>query len=242
MVGIYKITNPEGKIYIGQSIDIEKRFRSYKRLNCKKQRKLFFSLKKYGCEKHIFKILEECNKEDLNRKEIYWISYYNSIDRGLNLASGGEGGGTPSEETKKRMSLSAMGKKWSNEAKLKYIESKTNHPMYNDEWRSKISKANKGRKITWANKISQSKSGKTSPFKGKKHSEETKKKMSQHRKNNYKSNHLKTPVLQFDLNSNFIKEWDSITCAKKMIGGDIASCVIGKQKTAGGFIWKYKNL
>ncbi len=32
MIGIYKITNPEGKIYIGQSIDIDRRFKEYKRL------------------------------------------------------------------------------------------------------------------------------------------------------------------------------------------------------------------
>ena len=37
MIGIYKITNPKGKIYIGQSINIENRFKVYKRYNCKGQ-------------------------------------------------------------------------------------------------------------------------------------------------------------------------------------------------------------
>ena len=38
--GIYKITNPKGKVYIGQSIDIYKRFKSYKYSGFKMQRKL----------------------------------------------------------------------------------------------------------------------------------------------------------------------------------------------------------
>ena len=33
MIGIYKITNPNGKVYIGQSVDIEKRLSNYKRLS-----------------------------------------------------------------------------------------------------------------------------------------------------------------------------------------------------------------
>ena len=41
VVGIYKITSPSGKIYIGQSIDIQKRFKHYKQLhNCKNPEKL----------------------------------------------------------------------------------------------------------------------------------------------------------------------------------------------------------
>jgi group I intron endonuclease len=65
MIGIYKITSPTNKIYIGQSVDIERRFKEYKRLNCKKQTKLYFSLKKHGVENHVFEILEECSQDNL---------------------------------------------------------------------------------------------------------------------------------------------------------------------------------
>ena len=41
MVGIYKITNPSGKIYIGQSVNIDNRISSYKNLKCKNQTKLY---------------------------------------------------------------------------------------------------------------------------------------------------------------------------------------------------------
>jgi group I intron endonuclease len=59
MVGIYKITSPTNKIYIGQSWQIEKRIVFYKNLCCVDQRKLYNSLKKYGWNKHKFEVLEE---------------------------------------------------------------------------------------------------------------------------------------------------------------------------------------
>ena len=52
MVGIYKITNPNNRIYIGQSWNIESRLYSYKNGRCKNQRKLLNSIKKYGWENH----------------------------------------------------------------------------------------------------------------------------------------------------------------------------------------------
>lgn len=49
------------------------------------------------------------------------------------------------------------------------------------------------------------------------------------------------PILQFDKQDNFIKEWPSISEAERNIGGDIKSAIAGRQKTAAGFIWKSKN-
>ena len=50
------ITSPLNKIYIGQSINIENRWKQYKRLGCKKQIKLYNSFIKYGVENHTFEI------------------------------------------------------------------------------------------------------------------------------------------------------------------------------------------
>jgi hypothetical protein len=47
-------------------------------------------------------------------------------------------------------------------------------------------------------------------------------------------------VEQYSLKNQFIKEWPSIEEAKRQIGGDIQACCKGKQKTAGGYFWKYK--
>lgn len=56
----------------------------------------------------------------------------------------------------------------------------------------------------------------------------------------------KLPIRQYDLDGNFIKEWDSIREALRGINKDIKSgnisiCAKGKVKTAYGFIWKYKE-
>lgn len=90
--GIYKITNPNGKIYIGQSHDIDRRFKMYKRLECKGQKYLYASLVKHGYENHSFEILEQCPAEDMNDLEVKYISYYRATDRelGMNLTSGGK--------------------------------------------------------------------------------------------------------------------------------------------------------
>ena len=74
MIGIYKITNPNNKVYIGQSRNIRRRFSAYKRLECKKQVKLFNSLNKYGVINHKFEVIIELDKnisqEELNNYEI----------------------------------------------------------------------------------------------------------------------------------------------------------------------------
>ena len=240
MVGIYKITNPKGKVYVGQSKDIDKRFKSYKRLNCKSQIKLFNSLKKYGVENHKFQIIEECKLKDTDFKEIYWGLYYKVLDEGLNCKLG-QANSIVSDLTKNKMSQSHIGLTWSKERKKKLSKTKTDHPMYNDEWRDSISKSLIGRKITWCKKISESRKGMESNFKGKKHSKETINEMSLYRKNHYKNSHKQQPVLQYHLNGKFIKEWNSIKEVKQSIKGDISACCRGKQKTAGGFIWKYKR-
>jgi group I intron endonuclease len=82
--GIYKITNPENKIYIGKSLDIEYRFKQYKNLSCKEQPLILESLKKYGWFNHIFEIIEICDEKNINEKEKYWINYFNCNDNGLN--------------------------------------------------------------------------------------------------------------------------------------------------------------
>lgn len=72
-IGIYKITSPSGKVYIGQTINVYKRWEyDYKPLNCKGQPKLLNSLKKYGYEAHKFEVLEECKLKQLSKREVYY--------------------------------------------------------------------------------------------------------------------------------------------------------------------------
>ena len=106
MIGIYKITNPKGKIYIGQSINIKRRFYKYKIKDCINQTKLYNSLNKYGPENHIFEIIEECIESDLNLKERFYQELYNVIDNGLNCTLQELNGksGKLSDETKEKIS------------------------------------------------------------------------------------------------------------------------------------------
>jgi len=55
-IGIYKITNPDNKVYVGQSKNIHSRFKDYKKVNYN-QRKVYESILKYGIENHKFEII-----------------------------------------------------------------------------------------------------------------------------------------------------------------------------------------
>ena len=95
--GIYKITNPKGRIYIGQSKNLDERLIRYKKLQCCKfQLLLYRSFLKYGIGNHIFEVLEkgEFTKEELNKLEKEYIVKYNSFKKlnklGMNLTSGGD--------------------------------------------------------------------------------------------------------------------------------------------------------
>ena len=76
--GIYKITSPSNRIYIGQSSNVKERFKAYKQLQKSKfLTKLYRSFLKYGIENHKFEIIEECLPELLNERERFWQDYYN---------------------------------------------------------------------------------------------------------------------------------------------------------------------
>jgi group I intron endonuclease len=112
MIGIYKITNPKGRVYIGQSIDIYKRFYMYRFLHCKKQVRLYNSFLKYGYENHKFEIICECDELDLNKKERYYQEFYDVLsENGMNCVYQGYDGksGKRSEETKRKISIKNKG-------------------------------------------------------------------------------------------------------------------------------------
>jgi group I intron endonuclease len=88
--GIYKIKNNiNGKCYIGQSIHIEKRWINHKSDMGKFDYPLYLAFFKYGLENFSFEIVEECLKEGLNEREIFWISQFNSYLNGYNQTLGG---------------------------------------------------------------------------------------------------------------------------------------------------------
>lgn len=98
MKGIYCFTNKvNGKKYIGQSCNIENRYKSHKRnyLNANLQTyngKFYRALRKYGFDNFTFTILEASenfNQKELNQKEIYYINKFDSFINGYNMNYGG---------------------------------------------------------------------------------------------------------------------------------------------------------
>lgn len=104
MIGIYKFTNKiNGKSYIGQSINLEKRKKEHEHncFNpnyCNYDSKFYRALRKYGLENFDYEVLENCTKEQLNEREVYWIFYFNSYQDGYNSTLGGEDNPSNHEE------------------------------------------------------------------------------------------------------------------------------------------------
>lgn len=120
--GIYKITSPSGKIYIGQSINIERRMKTYSLCKCEKQTALYNSFKKYGFDSHLMEIVFELNVVDvhiLNLLEVAFIKYFDCLSpNGLNITPGG-GNWVPTDKTIEKMRMASLGRKHSRETKDK---------------------------------------------------------------------------------------------------------------------------
>jgi hypothetical protein len=219
MMGIYKITNPNQHIYIGQSVNIEKRFYRYSIIssNVKTQTKLYRSLLKYGTDNHKFEILEICNSEELNQKERYYQELFDSVDNGLNCVytKTNDKSGSPSQETLYRMSIAQKGNKnWLGK----------NHIQ---ESKDKISQANKGRKHSDEVNASKGRKGRES-----------------NRKGIFSENHPRSKqILQYNKEGVLLNEFHCIMDIVREYGysaGNISSCCTGKLKTYKSFIWKFK--
>lgn len=148
MIGIYKITSPSNKIYIGQSIDIEKRFMQYKLLRCKGQTILYNSFLKYGVENHKFEVICLCKISELNYQERFFQDCFSAVGvNGLNccLTSTKTEKMVHSIDTRNKMSASRKGKKVSDKTKKKISETAKGR-IVSEKTRIKISESNKGQK------------------------------------------------------------------------------------------------
>jgi group I intron endonuclease len=157
MIVIYKIANPAGKIYIGQSRHFGKRLRAYKSGRIKSQRKLFYSIQKYGFENHIVNVVHELpydvSQQTIDTYEQIYMDQYKAC--GVDLLNIKEAGsrGKASEETKLLMSKANKGKcfrknwKPSGDHILKVKNALTGR-LASKEKRDNISKALTGRRLS----------------------------------------------------------------------------------------------
>lgn len=145
--GIYKIVNKiNGKIYVGQSVDIEKRWGEH-RYNIQyhyKKNHLYKAIRKYGLDNFEFSVIVECDECMLDEFEIGIIKLHDTTnpDKGYNKMTGGANG-RPTDETKQKMSISKQN--MSVLTKQKMSDAKKGKPK-TKEHKQKISEAGKGNK------------------------------------------------------------------------------------------------
>jgi group I intron endonuclease len=162
MKGIYKITNPKGAVYIGQSIDINYRWNRHRKGDT--ETKVGRSVLKYGHENHKFEIAaelpEDISQQVLDTYEIFYIDQYKECGfEMLNVAPGGQykriSKHTP--ETKAKISEKQTGKKHpvNEAARLALIERNKSNTgsKRSEETKTKMSLVRKGSKLPEAWKL-----------------------------------------------------------------------------------------
>lgn len=193
-IGVYKITSPSGKVYVGQSWDILERWRSYKSsYPMRGQPKLANSLRKYGPANHKFEIAmwfsAGCDQRALDTGECELMASIRSAGvELLNIKEGGKGG-RPAPETSIKMVATRRAngsypvKKIRRPPTAEEIEATRQRRQriwlgrkHSEETKQKIGAANQNSRrpdLAEYNRLH-----KSSQMRGSKHSEETKRKMS----------------------------------------------------------------
>lgn len=172
-------------------------------------------------------VLVECNEDEVDELEVFYIRYMRFL--GFKLTNHTD------EETK---SIS-----WTEDRKQQQRNRRLN-TTFGPESRDKMSKAKKGWNVTWGDKISKTKKGKPNPF-SESHLENIRKAR--------KISHSKA-VIQIDLDGNKIQSFDSMLDAANHLlstthnyltlnglKNGIKDCCVGRQQTCAGYKWMYKK-
>lgn len=246
-IGIYKITSPTNKVYIGQSWNLKNRQRMYRQSHCSQQRKVHASITKYGWDAHKFEVVlnvsENISQDMFDSVEQTYMDYYRS--EGFELMNIREAGakGKPSQETLELMRVSQIGKVVSPEARQKMSAAKANIKQEtrdkmskskkelwtNAEYRIKMTESKKKYVFTDAHKENLKKSarrGEANPQYGKRHPDEIiekiraanlGKKLSPEHLEKLR-NGCRKKILQFTKENEFLREWNSIIEAAQSVG------------------------
>ncbi len=232
---VYKHTSPSGKVYIGiTSRTPEARWRGGK--GYRRHTRFGRTVKKYGWENFAHEILAEIlSADEAKNAEMVLIKFYNSTNSkfGYNATLGGDGctGCFPSDESRQKMSK--------HHADIRGV----NNPMFGKnhtpEARRKMSET---KKILFAEGVL------VQPKKPQKPRMSESERRSLHSARMMGENNPSygkgLPVVQFSKDGVIIRMYQTAREAERETGVDhtvISRCCKNKQKTAGGFCWKYKE-
>lgn len=218
-VFLYKITNPKGSIYIGQTLNPRDRFIVYARNDTRSQHKLKNSIQKYGWDNHDCQIITSVPEGQADYAEKYLIAWYNSTDKftGLNIMHGGAIKRTPEMIEKHRQKM--IGRKHSDGEKQKRAISLKGNQNAKGSIRTEEFKKNASIKLT----------GFKRPENSNKHTRIP----------------LRKPILSYTLDGKFIKEYAS--SLEVVIDGFDRSCVskvckaVENRAQHKGVIFKFKT-
>lgn len=251
IICIYKITNPKGKVYIGQSWNWENRYKWNSVKGCYRfnpvdpsQRRLYNSVNKYGWENHkkeiIVQFLPSVTQKELNDSEIYYINLYKSTNRyyGLNIREGGSSGKLSLESNvKQKRSI----KKFQTDAPILEAIRQAHRVSALKAYFERQRDLGLKRQYTPEQCAARSERAKGRPAHNKG------RKLSGQALTNVKIGARKRtkPVHQCDINGDIINKFASIIDAARSFPttsrGAIQNCCAGRAHTAGGFKWKYAS-
>lgn len=213
-----------GKFYIGKHNGNKGSYYKGSGIDYLQDYKKYVKNPKFDLKEEILEYVDDISK--LNEREEYWLKHFNVAKNPLfyNKTNRSRGWTFVTEEQKKKISKTKLGTKMSLESSNKKREKMLGKSKHTKESKNKISLKNKHPKPDgFKEKLQKPKS--------KEHCTKISKTKS-------------IPILQYDLEGNFIKEWESGKLAAKSLNlnqGCINDAVRGKLKKSGGYIWKLKN-
>lgn len=180
---IYRATFPNGKSYIGQTTNFDRRQRSHVANVTESETRAFRrAIKKYGVECIVWETLEFCEEHALDAAEMFWIAWYDTrTPNGYNMTEGGKSGKRTqpvTAETREKLRVARLGKKLSDETKAKLSVFFTGY-KHTEESRQNMSASRRGKKR--ASLTDERKRQISEQHRGLKHTEETREKMSKSR-------------------------------------------------------------
>jgi plasmid maintenance system antidote protein VapI len=218
---IYKYTFPNGKVYIGQTYKRSYRFGLESRY---RGSLVYNAMKKYSDFKK--EILEYCTKDEVDERERYYIRLFDSTNRskGYNRDTGGSLHKEATDDLRKELSNKHLG------TEFKAVLQLSPSGAFIKKWPS-IKSASEALGIN-RSEISHCIHGKSSLCGG----------FLWKLKKPLEAPKSTSPILQFDLNGRFVREWANESEAEKALGiRDLYPCLSGHRYTKGGYQWKYKN-